>query len=90
MDAPSRVRSRLHGSALRERPRAAFRIFRPRPVRRRTRRNANAEASGVIFLQHLENCIEKNFHVPNMKAVCRVIPSHDGCNFKEKQTVSKK
>ncbi len=67
---------RLYCSALRDRPSSAIRTF---------------STNGARLLEEsvppiLDNCIVKNFHVSNMKAVCVAIPSRHGCNFEKTVT----
>ena len=45
------------------------------------------EFLGFCYPLFLENCIVKNFHVSNMRAVRAHIPCVRGCNFKENSSV---
>ena len=59
-DEPARENEhRLHCSALRERPSGFVRVFSQKIATKNPR---------FTSLSILENCTEKNFHVPNMKA----------------------
>jgi hypothetical protein len=76
MLASANVFAGLHCSALREWTSGRSFRFNAIPARMRTI-TPDRESSPLIF----ENCIEKNFHVPNMKSGPR---EERGCNFDPK------